>query len=263
MTPDLHGRTALVTGASSGLGADFARELARRGADLVLVARRRERLEALAKELSQAHGRQAHVVAMDLGEEDAPARLHARTREMGLEVDVLVNNAGFGIYGPFLDIPWERERAMLRLDVEALVQLTKLYGRDMVARDRGWILQVASIGAFQPSPTYASYSAAKAFVLSFGEALAYELRRTKVRVCVVSPGVTETEFLEVAGQQRTLYQRMTMMKSADVARAGVKALLRGRASCVPGVVNKVPAFLMRLTPRRGAAAMANLTMNLG
>jgi hypothetical protein len=260
---ELRGRRALVTGASSGLGADFARELAAHGCDLVLVARRADRLEALAKELRERHGVQAEVVAMSLSEPEAAAALHRRVSERGLEVDVLVNNAGFGAFGEFLSVPWEREREMLQLDVVAVVQLTKLFGADMVRRGRGWILQVASIGAYQPSPTYATYSAAKAFVLSFGEALAFELRTTGVKVTVVSPGVTRTEFLQVSGQKPTLYQRMAMMESPAVARAGIRAMLRGKTSTVPGLVNKVPVFLMRLTPRRLQARMAHATMTLG
>jgi short-subunit dehydrogenase len=260
---DLQGRCALVTGASSGLGADFARELAARGCRLVLAARREERLRALAEELRAAHGVEARVEAVDLADGAAREALQARLLAAGLEVDVLVNNAGFGVFGEFLAIPWERERQMLELDVVALVHLTKLFAPGMVARGRGWILQVASIGAYQPTPTYASYSAAKAFVLSFGEALAFELRRTGVRVTVVSPGVTATEFLQVAGQRTALYQRLAMMQSPAVARAGVRAMLRGTPSTVPGLVNKVPAFLMRLTPRRLQARVAHLSMTLG
>jgi hypothetical protein len=260
---ELRGRRALVTGASSGLGADFARVLAEQGCHLVLVARRADRLEALAKELGERHGVEARAIAMSLSEPDAPTALHARVSELGLEIDVLVNNAGFGTWGEFLGVPWEREREMLQLDVVALVHLTKLFGADMVRRGRGWILQVASIGAYQPSPTYATYSAAKSFVLSFGEALAFELRRSGVRVTVVSPGVTRTEFLEVAGQTPTLYQRLAMMESLDVARAGVRALVRGRPSTVPGLANKTSAFLMRLLPRRLQARMAHASMTLG
>jgi hypothetical protein len=260
---DIRGLRALVTGASSGLGADFARVLAGKGCHLVLVARREDRLKALEQEITGCHDVQVQVVPMDLGTPEGPAALHARTRGLGLEIDILVNNAGFGVWGPFLEIPWERERQMLELDILSLVHLTKLYGQDMAARRRGWILQVASIGAFQPSPTYASYSAAKAFVLSFGEAVAYELRSSGVRVSVLSPGVTETEFLDVAGQKRSLYQRMAMMDSPRVARSGIEALLRGRSSFVPGLVNKVPAFLMRFTPRQLAAALASWTMTTG
>ena len=260
---DLHGRCALVTGASSGLGADFARELAGRGCRLVLAARREDRLRALAEELRAAHGVEVRIEAVDLADGAAREALHERLRAAGVEVDVLVNNAGFGVFGEFLSIPWERERQMLELDVVALVHLTKLFAASMASRGRGWILEVASIGAYQPTPTYATYSAAKAFVLSFGEALAFELRGTGVAVTVVSPGVTATEFLQVSGQKTTLYQRLAMMKSPDVARAGIRALERGRPSTVPGLVNKVPAFLMRLTPRRLQARIAHLSMTLG
>src|SRR5512134_3252055 len=188
---ELRGRWALVTGASSGIGADFARELAARGMHLVLVARREERLRALAEELERAHGVRTRVIAADLAKPDAPRALHERLRGEGVAVDVLVNNAGFGVYGAFLDVPWEREREMIELDVVALLHLTKLFARDMRERGFGRVLEVASIGAFQPSPTYAAYSAAKAFVQSFGEALACELRGSGVTVTTISPGVTD------------------------------------------------------------------------
>jgi short-subunit dehydrogenase len=260
---ELKGRWAVVTGASSGLGADFARELARRGCNTVLVARRKERLEALSDELEREHGVGTRVLATSLADRAAPQRLYDTVRDAGIEADVLVNNAGFGCYGPFLDIPWQREAEMLDVDVVALTHLTKLFAPDMVARGRGWILQMASIGAYQPSPTYATYSAAKAYVLSFGEALAYELRKTGVVVTVVSPGVTRTEFLEVSGQRPTLYQRMMMMDSPAVARIGIRALLRGRPSVVPGLMNAAVAQSLRVMPRRLQAAVANLAMNVG
>ncbi|RIL02770.1 MAG: oxidoreductase [Proteobacteria bacterium] len=260
---DLRGRWALVTGASSGLGADFARELAGRGANVVLVARREEPMKALAASLESAHGVATRVVAMDLAAEDAPPALADRMRADGIDVDVLVNNAGFGVFGPFLELPWERERQMLALDVVALVHLTKLFAAGMAKRGTGWILQVASIGAFQPTPTYATYSAAKSFVLSFGEAIAHELRPHGVRVCTVCPGVTATEFLAVAGQRTSLYQRMMMMQSPAVVRSAVKAMLRGKTSVTPGVSNALAAFSMRLTPRRLQAAIASAAMNLG
>ena len=259
----LRDRWALVTGASSGIGADVARELAVRGAHLVLVARREERLRALADELEKAHGVRTRVVAMDLAAPEAPRLLHEQMTREGIAVDVLVNNAGFGVFGPFLDVPWERDRQMLELDVLALVHLTKRFASDMRARGFGRVLQVASIGAFQPSPTYATYSAAKAFVQSFGEALACELRGTGVSVTVVSPGVTETEFFAVAGQQRSLFQRLTVMSSAKVARSAVRALERGRPLVVPGFANAMTAWSMRLLPRRWQASLAKTAMTLG
>ncbi len=260
---DLRGRWALVTGASSGLGVDFARELAGRGCPVVLVARREERLRQLAAELEAAHGVATHVLALDLADRHAPRTLHERLRADGIAVDVLVNNAGFGVFGPFLEIDWERERQMLELDVLAVVELTKRFATDMAERRAGWILQVASIGAFQPTPTYATYAAAKSFVLSFSDAIAHELRPYGVHVCTVCPGVTATEFLTVAGQRPTLYQRLMMMQSPAVARSAVRALLRGRTSVVPGVGNALSAFSMRLMPRGIQATIAKAAMSGG
>jgi hypothetical protein len=260
---DFRDQRALVTGASSGLGTDFARQLAAAGAHLVLVARREDRLQELAAGLRQEHGVDVRVIAMDLSTPEAGEKLEAQLAAEGLDVDILVNNAGFGVYGPFVGIPWERERQMLELDIVTLTDLTKRFVRGMVERDRGWILQVASIGAYQPSPTYATYSAAKAYVLSFGEALAYELRKTNVKVSVLSPGVTKTEFLEVSGQKPTLYQRAMMMTSEDVVRAGLKALHRGKPSLIPGLGNFLAAWSLRFTPRRLVPAIANWAMTVG
>jgi short-subunit dehydrogenase len=259
---ELNGKTALVTGASSGLGTDFATILAERHCDLVLVARREDRLQKLAGELRERHRVQVHVIALDLAPLGASQQLYDRVRALGVNVDVLVNNAGFGVYGPFVDVPWEREQEMLLLDVVALVHLTKLFVRDMVARNFGYVLQVSSIGAYQPSPTYGTYSAAKAFVLSFGEALSYELRKTNVKVSVLSPGVTETEFLEVAGQQRSLFQRLSIMKSRPVAEIGINAMLAGKPSKVAGAMNALTAWSLRFVPRRMQAAMANAAMQV-
>jgi len=260
---ELKGKTALVTGASSGLGTDFATILAERGCSLVLVARRQDRLEKVAAELRQRHGVEVHVIALDLAPLGAAQQLYDRIRGMGINVDVLVNNAGFGVYGPFVDVPWEREEEMLLLDIVALVHLTKLFVRDMVARNLGYVLQVSSIGAYQPSPTYGTYSASKAFVLSFGEALSYELRKTNVKVSVLSPGVTETEFLDVAGQRRSLFQRMSIMKSRPVAEIGINAMLAGKPSKVAGAMNALTAWSLRFVPRRMQAAMASAAMQIG
>lgn len=260
MAKDIRGQTALVTGASSGLGADFARELARRGCHLVLVARREEALQRLAEELTERHGARATVLALDLGQPQAPQRLHDALSERGIQVDVLVNNAGFGIHGAFLEIPFERERQMLELDIIALVHLTKLFAADMVRRGHGYLLQVSSIGAYQPSPTYASYSAAKRFVLDFGVAINHELRGTGVSCTVVAPGVTATEFLQVAGQRPTLYQRLVMMKSPDVARIGIDRMLGRRRTVVTGALNTATAWLAGLSPRCLSTALAGRLM---
>lgn len=260
MTTKLQGKTALVTGASSGLGVDFARALAQRGANLILVARREDKLREVAAELRARYGVLATVIKQDLSEHDAPQRLFEKLQDDGAVVDVLVNNAGFGLYGDFLETDWARERNMLELDVIALVQLTKLFVREMVARKHGYILHVASIGAYQPSPLYATYSAAKSFVLNFGEALNFELRRTGVSSSVVSPGITATEFLAISGQRPTPYQRLVMMESADVARIGIEAMLRNRPSVVPGRINALTVWSNRLMPRRLSARISERLM---
>jgi short-subunit dehydrogenase len=260
-TDELKGQTALVTGASSGLGVDFSRELAKRGADLILVARRADQLNAVASEIQITYGVKVNVIPMDLAVPNAPQALYDQLNASGQKVDILVNNAGFGVYGNFADIPWEREKAMLDLDIITLVHMTKLFVKDMQSRKHGYVLLVSSIGAYQPSPTYASYSAAKAYVLSLGEALNYELRDSGVSVTVVSPGVTATEFLKVAGQKPTLYQRTMMMKSEDVTRIGINALLKGRSSVIPGFMNAFSAFLAaRVFPSWMSAAIAYKTM---
>lgn len=258
----LQGKTALVTGASSGLGAEFARQLAGMGCHLILVARREDRLQALKVEIEAAAKVQVHVMPADLGAPDAAAVLHTKVKAAGLTVDVLVNNAGFGLYGEHMQIPWEREREMLMLDVVALMQLTKLFAADMLARGSGWILQVSSIGAYQPSPTYAAYSAAKSFVLFFGEALNYELRDTGVGVTVLSPGVTATDFLKVAGQKASLYQRLLMMQAPKVVRVGIKAMLKRRPSVIAGRLNALIAWTTRFTPRRLTTAIAYRLMTI-
>jgi uncharacterized protein len=252
----LQGKTALVTGASSGLGVDFSRELARRGCNLVLVARREELLKKLQAELQGAHGVKAMVVTLDLGDPAAPQMLHDHLKAQGVAVDILVNNAGFGLFGLELDIPWDKTRQMLMLDIVALTHLTKLFARDMVKRGYGRILQVASIGAYQPSPTYAAYSAAKSYVRSFSQALNFELRGSGVSSTALCPGITATEFLQVSGQKPTAYQRMMMMTSAQVAEVGIKAMLKGRYSVVPGFLNWLTALFTFVTPDPVNAAAA-------
>jgi uncharacterized protein len=257
---DIRGQWALVTGASSGLGVDFARILAEYGANLVLAARRQQRLEQVRDEITAQYGIQVEIIRIDLAQADAPQLLYDDIHARGIEIDILINNAGSGVYGEFVHIDWEREKAMLDLDIIALTHLTKLYLRDMVERDQGYILQVASIGAYQPSPLYATYAAAKAYVLNFSQAVSYELRHTNVHMAVVSPGITRSEFLEVAGQQPTLYQRLTVMASATVTRQAIDGMLRGRVPILPGLLTALTARGVRLIPRWLAAAFAYRTM---
>jgi short-subunit dehydrogenase len=250
----LSGRTALVTGASSGLGVDFARELAALGCNLVLVARREDLLKQVQAELQQ-RGVKVSIVTLDLGAPGAAQALYDLLRQQNVAVDVLINNAGFGLFGKELEISWERTQQMLQLNMLTLTQLSKLYARDMVKRGFGYIMQIASTGAYQPTPTYAAYSATKAYVLSYGEALNYELRGSGVSCTVISPGVTATEFLKVSGQKPTWYHRMTMMTPASVARAGVRKMLARRGSAVIGWMNWLAALSVRFTPRPMVAAL--------
>ena len=260
MIKDLKGKTALVTGASSGLGMEFARQLAGLGCELVMVARREERLREVQREILSNYGVPVDVVVMDLVEAEAPQRLYDYLKGSNRAVDVLVNNAGYGLFGDFATVPWERTQDMLELDIMVLTRLMRLFVADMISRHSGYILNIASIGAYQPAPTYAAYSAAKSYVLYLTEAVHYELRNTGVKCTVLSPGVTRTEFLEVAGQKPTLYQRSIMMESSEVARIGIKAMLKGRSSVVAGGFNSIFAWTMRFLPRQFQAALSNLAM---
>src|ERR671928_186613 len=196
-------KVALITGASSGIGEVFARRLAARGENVVLVARTGERLNAICNELGRAHANVvAQSVALDLSEADAPQRLFDETNQRGLEVDTLINNAGFGSMGEFLTLDIARELQMIDLNVKALVALTRLYLAPMRERKRGAIVNVASTAAFQPVPYMATYAATKAFVLSFSEALWDENRAHGVHVMALCPGVTETNFFEASGMDR-------------------------------------------------------------
>ena len=211
-------------------------------------------------EISSPYGVTTECVAMDLTEEHAPQRLYTQLNESGINVDVLVNNAGFGLFGDFITTPLERIHQMLVLDILALTQLTHLFATDMVKRNFGYILLIGSTGSFQPTPSYSAYSAAKSYVLNLGEALHYELRHTGVNCSVLCPGVTRTEFLDVAGQQPTAYQRATMMASERVAHIGINALLDGRASVVSGWSNALLAWGTRFLPRQSLAAVSGRLM---
>ena len=247
---DLKGRTALVTGASSGLGTAFARALAARGSNLIVTARRKENLDALAKELADKHGVTVDVVVLDLSEPGSPEKLWDATEGAGKNVDVLVNNAGGSVHAWFVDMPWERVARQMQLNVLSLTELTHRFAKAMLARAHGHILNVSSIGAYTPTPSMATYSAGKAFVRDFTEALAFELAATPVRVCSLCPGGTITEFHLVAGQTLPKSVRATFMSAEDCAAVGLRALFGGRRNVVSGIFNKVSVFFMRFLPRR-------------
>ena len=242
---------ALVTGASMGLGAEFARLLASEGYDLVLTARSGERLATLKKEVENLHGITAQVLVADLADPRAPAAIHERMQSGGIQIDVLVNNAGFGMYGKFSDSELQTEMEMIQVNIVALVHLTKLFVRDMVARRRGRIINVASTAAFQAGPMQSVYYASKAFVLSFSEAIGNELKGTGVTVTALCPGPTPTGFQERANIGGLRGLRLMMRVSPEaVVRAGYSGMKHGRPVVIPGVLNNIHVFLLRLVPRR-------------
>jgi uncharacterized protein len=241
--------TALITGASSGLGREFARLFAGDGNDVILVARRRERLEELAGELAARHGVTAHVIAVDLAEPGAPRRIAEELRTLGVEVDFLVNNAGFGGSGAFAEADPKRELEMIQVDVTALVELTRIFLPRMVARHRGRILNIGSTAGFQPGPFMATYYASKAFVNSFTEAVAFELEGTGVTATLSCPGATATEFAGHAGNEKSLLFRLGAADSAQVAREGYRAMRAGQRLVIHGIANKVGVQALRASPR--------------
>ena len=235
---------ALITGASAGLGAEFARQLSERGQRLVLAARRKDRLEELAEKLGNAR-----AVAIDLGEKGSAAKLLCDVEEAGEQVELLINNAGFGLIGRFAELDGERQREMIDLNVGALTDLCRLVAPTMIERGSGGIINVASTAAFQPGPKMAVYFATKAYVLSFTEALHEELKPHGVHVTALCPGPTRTEFGEVAGfRANGLFERVAM-KSPAVVRAGLDGLNKNHAVIVPGIVNKITAASSRFAPR--------------
>ena len=237
-------KVALITGASAGLGVEFARQLSKRGHRLVLVARRKDRLDALAKELGNAR-----AIAIDLSKSGSAAKLLAELATAGEQVEILVNNAGFGLIGRFAELDAKRERQMIDLNVGTLTDLCRAVAPAMVKRKSGGILNVASTAAFQPGPNMAVYFATKAYVLSLTEALHEELKPHGVHVSALCPGPTRTEFGEVAGfGGNGLFDRVAM-ESPEVVEAGLDGLDRNRAVVVPGFANKAGAFSTRFAPR--------------
>jgi uncharacterized protein len=216
----------------------------------VLVARLTEPMDRLAEELRQRHSVQVVVEGMDLSRVGVGAELKARLDARGTPVEILVNNAGYGLYGAFLDQPLEKITGMLQLNMVTLTELTYIFARDMVKRRSGHILLTASLLGYQAVPGYAAYAATKAYVLLFGEALHQELKPHGVAVTALCPGISETSFGEVAGQKLSPLLKIMLMKPQPVAKAGVLAMLGGRATVVPGFLNKATVFLDRLMPRR-------------
>jgi short-subunit dehydrogenase len=245
--------TALVTGASAGIGAAFAREFARNGFDLVLVARREDRLKALAAELEAAHPIRAHVLPADLSRPEAPAEIFQALAGRGLRVDALVSNAGYGVPGLFHEVDWPRHRDCLQVMVTAPVHLAWLAAPEMARRGKGYILNVGSVsGLLPPHAGGTLYYPVKAFVIKFSLAHAAELRGTGVHVTALCPGFTHTEFQEAAGGtvEKVDFPKFLWMDAEEVARRGFRAVMRGDPVCVPGFMNRLLVAVFKYLPDR-------------
>lgn len=245
---------ALVTGASMGIGADIAREFARRGHDLVLVARNEQKLNALAAELKSL-GASSTVVVLDLGKPGAAQKLYDTVRAQPIVVETLVNNAGFGLKGRFIRLPINEQSEIVQLNIVTLTELCWLFGRDMAARGFGRILNVASVAAFQSGPEFSVYAATKAYVLILSESLDAELRAQGVNVTALCPGVVNTEFHARAKNDSKLLLS-TAMDSKPVAAAAVRALIECRPVVVPGLINFMAIQIVRFLPRRLVTAVS-------
>ena len=251
---------ALVTGASSGIGAEIARNLARRGYPLILVARRRDRLVELQAAIATAHRVEVVIIDQDLAQDGAAQRLFDNVQAQRLHVAILVNNAGVGMQGKFLDMDMARVERMFALNMTALTHLTQLFAREMVTAGVGHVLQVASAAAFLPTPYVAAYAATKSYVLAFSEALRFELRGTGVSVTTLYPGITTTEFNEHAEARTPTAMALSVLSAAQVADIAVRAMLAGRRAIVPGWINKINALFSTILPRGWVIFAAGLLM---
>ena len=248
------GKWALVTGASAGIGQALAEQLAAGGAHLAMTARRKDRLEKIAANLHNDHGVSVEIFVSDLADPDAPGQIRAFTQSKKIEIELLINNAGFGNYGPFYTADIRRQLEMVQVNCAAMIHLTHLYLPGMVARRHGDILILASVAGFQAVPYISTYAATKAFDLRFAEGIAEEVRRYGVHVCALCPGSTTTEFREVAGQPENTFRGA---ETADkVARVGLRALAAGKSSVISGLKNNLSVEGQRLAPRRMVARVA-------
>jgi short-subunit dehydrogenase len=254
MSAEWKGKWALVTGASAGIGEALARELAKDGANLVLTARREDRLWALAQELSSTYGIQSDIFVADLAQPSAAEAIFGFTRQKNLSIDLLVNNAGFGQYGEFHKTPTDRLLQMVQVNCTAVLHLTRLFSSSMVARRTGDILIVASTAAFQAVPYISTYAATKVFDLYLAEGLAEELQPYGIRVCALCPGTTASEFHEIAGHPA--HSKGREQSAETVARNGLKALAAGRSYVISGLGNYLGAHGERLVPRRFVTRVA-------
>lgn len=254
----LTGKTALITGASSGIGESMARQLAALNCPLVLVARRTERLENLQLELEQKHNIKVVTISTDLAIAGSAQALYDQCQQLELKIDILINNAGFAKHGYMLDIPLEIHQEMIQLMVTSLTELTYLFGQDMRKRKEGYVLLVSSLLGFLPGPQFATYSAIKAYALNLADSLAREFQQDGVRITALCPGGTATEFMDVSGQEIEGIRKLAIMSSKQVSHAGLTALAKGKGNVVPGLLYKVSVFGLRFIPRNLQAIFGEL-----
>jgi short-subunit dehydrogenase len=245
-----HHKTALITGASSGIGEAFAEQLAALQCNLVIVARRQQRLEQLKAKLEQQHGIKVTVITSDLTQPAAANDIYQQLQRQGIQIDVLINNAGLGHHGKFLEVPVSQQLSTLLVNINALTELTHVFAADMKARGQGGaILLVASIAAYTPIPSFATYAASKSYVLSLGQALHKEFKADNIGVTVLAPGGVATEFMDHAGQKIDDWRTKAIMSPEAVAEQSLMALAKGKAVIVPGVLNKASAIFLSHAPR--------------
>lgn len=250
-------KTALITGASSGLGTEFARIHASKGDNLVLVARGKDKMEALKTEFEKQFGISVYVISKDLSVQSAPKEVYDELEVQKIHIDYLINNAGFGDFGVFAECDWEKQFQMINLNITALTYLTRLFLPDMIKNKFGKILNIASTAAFQPGPTMSIYFATKAFVLSFSESIANELKGTSVTVTALCPGATETGFKAAAALDNSnLFKGNQIATSKDVAEFGYNSMMKGKTVVIHGFVNSLMSQSVRFAPRNIVTAIA-------
>jgi short-subunit dehydrogenase len=243
-------KTALITGASSGIGLELAKIHASKGGNLVVVARNKAKLEELKSDLEKQYGIQVYVIVKDLAVPNAAIDVFEETEKEGIQIDYLINNAGFGLYGKFEQTDWLEESNMIQVNITALTQFTKLYLPGMIQRKQGKILNVASTAAFVPGPTMTVYCATKPYVLSFSEALNNEVSHYGISVTALCPGATKSGFSVAAKADKSaLFQNSKLATSEEVAQFGYDAMMKGKQVVIHGILNKFLAFIVRFTPR--------------
>jgi len=254
MQMEWKGKWALITGASAGIGVEFATQLAAEGTHLALTARRRDRLEALSEKLKGAHKIQTEIIVADLAQPDAPEKVYGITKQKGLPIELLINNAGFGQYGELTQVETQRLLNMVQVNCSAVVHLTRLFLPDMIARRSGYVLIVASTASFQAVPYISTYATTKAFDLLFAEGLAEEMKPHGIHVCALCPGSTESEFHAIAGQEQ--FTSKNQETAEKVARTGLQALAAGKSYVISGLGNYLGAHSQRIVPRRMVTQIA-------